>query len=550
MSRNGKVVLIGLDGATFRVLSPLIEAGVMPTVARFVREGASGNLLSTRPPVTCPAWPTMFTGVNPGKHGVFSFSYREPETGRVRTAASGDVRAPKIWDLMSDAGKRVGIFNVPITFPAESINGTMLTGFVSPEESPNITWPASLNQELRDEFSDLSLNWAVLNYRPSEPDKREQHIRRINALLDLRNRELEHLVGKDDFDFCFLVHEYPDRVHHLFYHVLDPAYTAHRSPGNQTSLKLLHDGFRALDRSIARLVEQVGEDANYILISDHGFDGVTQWVYVNNLLAQHGLLTVKDLKAWADVVTRGLKVPSSMRWWLGLEQREAWHRQDPFRAPLVDYARTQAFAGPQLEHAVYVNLKGRCPEGIIEPGEDYEQVKREIVEVLSAATDPRTGARVFEGVWPREEIYSGQYLENAPDVIFELSPGYMTSNATLPGSLLGKKFLRGLRSGWDISGYHRPEGIFIASGPAFRMVESLEASIVDIAPTVLYLMDLPIPTHMDGRIIDEAIQPTLLRSRAPRTFDIEPAYESKSENAYTPEQQMEVTRRLEELGYL
>jgi len=128
LNNSNKLVLIGLDGAAFRVLQPLIAAGVMPTLARFLREGASGTLLSTHPPVTCPAWPTMFTGVNPGKHGVFSFTCRKGGEGKPHTASLLDVHAPTIWELLGNAGRRVGVMNVPITFPAQPVNGFMVSG--------------------------------------------------------------------------------------------------------------------------------------------------------------------------------------------------------------------------------------------------------------------------------------------------------------------------------------------------------------------------------------------------------------------------------------
>lgn len=547
---NQKLVLIGLDGATFRVLYPLVDAGVMPTLARFMQEGASGVLLSTHPPVTCPAWPTMFTGVNPGKHGVYSFSFRDPKTGRMRTARSTDVAARKIWKIIADTGKRAVILNVPITFPAESVNGIMLSGFVSPEQSPYVTCPKELKEQLCDKFNTLSLNWDVLRYRPRRHRKREQHIRHINKLMKLRCRQFDYLTNQNQFDFCFLVHEYTDRVNHLFYHLLDPACQAHHSPANQLALKLLHDGFRELDSSLARLQDSFGKNTNYIFVSDHGFDKVSQWVYMNNLLAQHGLLTLKGLKTWADVVARHLHIPNSIRLRLGFEERQPWHRQDPSRDLLVDYTRTRAFAGPQLEHAVYVNLKGKYPRGTVEPGAEYERTKRRIIDVLSAATDPRTGKPVFEGVWAREQIYEGPHLQNAPDVIYELAPGYMVSSTTLPGSLLRRRFLRRLRPGWDISGYHRPEGIFIAFGPAFRKIKDLQASILDIAPTLLYLRNLPIPTYMDGRVIGQAIDPDLLRSQAQRTCDCPLTVKTNSTGRYSTEEEKEMARRLAELGYL
>jgi len=141
VSGNSKLVLIGLDGGTFRVLRPFVKAGVMPTLARFLRKGASGTLLSTHPPVTCPAWPTMFTGMNPGKHGIFSFTCRGGRRRRPHTASLLDVHAPTIWELLGNAGRRVGVMNVPITFPAQPVNGFMVSGFPAPDGLPEAVWP-------------------------------------------------------------------------------------------------------------------------------------------------------------------------------------------------------------------------------------------------------------------------------------------------------------------------------------------------------------------------------------------------------------------------
>ncbi|MCH9022874.1 MAG: alkaline phosphatase family protein [Planctomycetes bacterium] len=468
----------------------------------------------------------------------------------MRTAMSSDVAAKTLWELLGDAGKRSCILNVPITYPAGNVNGMMLTGFVSPDETPFTTWPRTLYEELSNEFTEIALNWSVLGYRPRDPNKRESHIQRINELMELRNREFDFILGKDNFDFCFLVHEYTDRVQHLFYHILDPTFEANKIRDNQKSLELLHKGHRALDDWLGRVVDRYGQDANYMFVSDHGFDGVHQWVYINNLLESIKLLATKSWKLWADVASRQFKIPLSIRRRLGLEQQKEWHKQDPCRGPLVDYTRSVAFAGPQLEHAVYVNLKGRFPDGIVEPGEQYEKVKRQIVKTLSEATDPQTGASVFQAVWTREEIYHGPYLQNAPDVIYELAPGYMVSNTILPPLLLKGRFLRGLKPGWDISGYHRPEGIFLASGPAFERAKQVDASVLDIAPTVLYLMGLPIPRYMDGKIIEQAIDPKLLQAQPPRYCDVDLSSERDCEVTFTTQEQAAMTKRLSDLGYL
>lgn len=548
MSDRERVILIGLDGATYAVLNPLLAAGVMPNLKRLMGEGAWGVLESTKPPVTCPAWPSMFTGVNPGKHGVFSFSCRDRQTKQLRTSCSGDVRAPKLWDLLAEAGRNVAFLNVPTTFPAADVRGVMLTGYVSPDESPDVLSPRSLNEELRAQFGDLKLNWDVLGFRPDDAAERTEHVRHMNELLRLRNRQFEFLLDRVDADFCFLVHEYPDRVQHIFYHLLDPSCRAYADPENHAALDALKEGFREQDRLIGRLMERYGPDANYLVVSDHGFGAIYRWVYVNNLLAQHGLLAVRQLKAIADVVTRKANFSNETRTRLGLHSTDAW--PDPAKAPLVDFSRTQAFAGPQLEHAVYVNVKGRFPGGIVEPGEPYRRVKRQIIDALSQATDPTSGERVFVGVHDRDEIYHGDFVDEAPDVVFDLAPGYMVSNVTLPPILLRRGFLRDVGGGWQYSGYHLPDGIIVGWGPAFRRTKNLRAEIVDVAPTVLYLLGLPIPNYMDGRVIEDSLMPGLLELRAPEFRDVDPIYDRASSPTYTPEQQLEVTKRLEQLGYL
>lgn len=549
MPDNGKVVIIGLDGATFRLLRPLVDAGVMPTVGRFMSEGAWGNLLSTRPPVTCPAWPSMYTGVGPGKHGVFSFSHRDVVTGRVRTAASTDVRVPKIWDLVGEAGRRSAVLNVPITFPAQPLKGVTLTGFVSPDDSPHVTYPASLAGELRDELGDLKLNWGVLGFRPADIGQREEHVRKINELMALRIAQFEHILDRHACDLCYIVHEYPDRVYHLYHHIIDPAYPAHADPLNAPTLAMLREGHRTLDESINRMMERFGREANYVIVSDHGFGGVTKWVYLNNLLEANGLIQFRKGRVWTELIARHLNLSMELRERLGVEPRELWHRQDPSLAPLVDFRRSAAFAGPQLEHAVYVNLKGRFAGGVVEP-KDYERVRDRIIAALAKAQDPETGLPVFQGVWSREELYPGPYMDNAPDVIYELSGGYMVSNSIVPKMVLRGGYLRPLKSGWDISGYHRPEGVFLGWGPAFAKASGFEASITDITPTVLYLMDLPIPEYMDGEVLRAAIKPDLLKSQ-PRRFSHATPDTTEAEAApYSDAEQIELTKRLEELGYL
>jgi predicted AlkP superfamily phosphohydrolase/phosphomutase len=165
MSKNGKLVLIGLDGGTFRVLRQLVDAGVMPNLARFLGEGASGTLLSTHPPVTCPAWPTMFTGVNPGKHSIFSFTCRNADRTKPHTASLLEVQSPTLWELIGSAGYRAGVMNVPITFPAQPLNGFMVSGFPAPGGCPQVVWPREQYDKMVSDLPDFVVNWPPLSGR-------------------------------------------------------------------------------------------------------------------------------------------------------------------------------------------------------------------------------------------------------------------------------------------------------------------------------------------------------------------------------------------------
>jgi len=547
MSANPKLVLIGLDGATFRVLHPLVDACVMPTVARFLKEGASGVLHSTRPPVTCPAWPTMFTGVNPGKHGVFSFTCRRGKDARPHTASSLDVRAPTIWELVGRAGRRVGVMNVPITFPAQPVNGFMVAGFPAPAGSGEIIWPRSEYEDAKRDLPGFVVNWPGVGQRMRTQREQIQLVESVNALMRARNRAFEYFLDRHQIDFCYLVFEYPDKVQHRFYPLLESMNGLAADPYGPV-LRLLQDGYREIDAAIGRLVERFGDDTNYLIVSDHGFGPVRRVMYLNHFLERHGLLAARHVKAVMARALMHTKLPVGLRSRLGLSQDEPWHRLDTWTSPLIDYPRTRAFTGHQYEHAVYINEAGKCPQGIVRKGADYENVRQQVIKALRQATDPKSGKAIFEGVWPREEIYTGPYVEQAPDIIFDLVEGYTVSAGVGLSAFLDGGFLRDSRNS-EISGYHLPEGVFLGYGPAFRAGQNVEATLYDIVPTVLGLMGIEIPDELDGQVIEGALKPESLTYKS-RRHEAAVTREISESSAYTPEEEQEITRRLAELGYL
>lgn len=547
---NNKLVLIGLDGGTFRVLRPLVEAGVMPTLARFLREGASGILLSTHPPVTCPAWPTMFTGVNPGKHGVFSFTCRNGGRSRPHTASLLDVRAPTLWELLGNVRHRVGVMNVPITFPAQPVNGFMVSGFPAPSGLPEVVWPREEYAKLIRQLPEFVVNWPGLGERTSTTElEKASMVESANAWLRARIRAFEYFLDRHAVDFCFLVFEYTDKVQHWFYPLLDSMNDAPTAYETSKVLSLLQDGYREVDAAIARLVERFGENTNYMVVSDHGFGPVGRVVYLNHLLEQYELFTAHQIKALMARAASLTRLPLRVRDRLGLAQDEPWHRLNTWESSLTDFARTKAFAGHQYEHAVYLNVAGRCPHGIVQEGLEYEAVRRKVMDVLKQAKDPKTGEHVFEGVWACEELYTGEHLQNSPDVIFELAPGYVVSAGIGLSAVLDGGFLRNARDS-DGSGCHRPDGIFVGYGPAFRATQNIEATLLDVAPTALALRGVAPPTEMDGRVIEEAIQPKSLAVSYKTTKGYTAVRKCPSGSVYSVDDEVEIARQLADLGYL
>lgn len=549
MSDSSKLVLIGLDGGTFHFLRPLADAGVMPTLARFLQDGASGTLLSTHPAVTCPAWPTMFTGVNPGKHGVFSFTCRNGGRSRPHTASLLDVRAPALWELLGNAGYRVGVMNVPITFPAQPVNGFMVSGFPAPDGLPEVVWPREEYAGLVRQLPEFVVNWPGLGRRTRAESEKISLVETANTLLRARIRAFEYFLDRHKVDFCFLVFEYTDKVQHWFYPLLDPMADASLTHHTSKALALLQDGYRQVDTAIAGLVDRFGRDANYIIVSDHGFGPVARIVYLNHLLEQHDVFTPRRIKALMAKAASVARWPLCVRSKLGLAQDEPWHRLDTWKSPLTNFPRTKAFAGHQYEQAVYINVVGRYPHGIVEQGPEYEVVRRKVVDVLKQAKDPKTGKPIFEGAWPYEEIYTGKYVQNSPDVLFDLAPGYVVSAGIGLSSVLEAGFLRDARES-DGTGFHRPDGIFIGYGPAFCSTASVKATLLDVAPTVLALMGLAPTTEMDGRIIEEAIQPEALATCYKVTQSPIQSPERLADSVYSLDDEKEIARRLADLGYL
>lgn len=503
-----KAILIGLDGATFTILDPLMAKGVMPFLRDLVSRGARAPLTSVIPALTPPAWTSLMTGKRPGEHGVFDFFQKDqPDSHYLRFASSNDIGSETIWSLASQHGKRVTVLNFPLMFPAPAVNGCVVPGGWMPWRQLRLgCYPPDLFDRLKQLPSfnarELALDMA-LEEKAIEGCAVEEYAEWI-ALHMRRERRwfeiLRFLMREEPADLTALLFDGVDKLQHLCWRFLDPAHQpANPSPWEQEITQLCEDYFRQLDEIIAETVSLAGRDTAVVLASDHGFGPTSDVFYLNAWLEQQGYLawSPADQESNNEIGGNGVAQQTPQ---LGLGQIARHVYQ-------LDWDRTVAYAATPSSNAVHLVQKKPDGSAGLRP-EEYEQVRREIADALLQVRHPTTGQPVVTKVVTREEAFSGPYAALAPDLTVVLADGGLVS------------ILRSdqpIRPRPEVVGTHRPEGIFLAAGPGFRSgVELPDMSIVDVAPLLLDFLGIPLPADITGKLPLAALEPALVAARETR----------------------------------
>ncbi|MGH2779621.1 MAG: alkaline phosphatase family protein, partial [Actinomycetota bacterium] len=375
MSR--RTVVIGLDGVVWRVLDPLIAEGFMPRLASLRDRGAWGVLESTVPTYTPPAWTSAITGVNPGRHGIYGFIEGNAQSDRRGLVHSGLIEAPTIWEMANDQGVRAGMYNVPLTYPPQAMDGWMVSGMMTPG------WGESQRGFASWDKGDVDLEAQILSWAPDyvvdmsadwERDWRDASLcGRALEVLRQRFTVLEQLLELDPPDVLFTVLETPDRLQHVYYRYLDPSDPLYDSDQGRVLRPEVIRCYQAMDRIVGLLDDYAGADGGAIVCSDHGFTAWEASVHTNALLQRWGYLKLKPGAALMQTSVARKVVPLGKRLLPARVAREAKNRT--FAA--VDWAKTRAFSSPVPQQGVFVNLRGREQHGIVDPGE-LGQLKKEI----------------------------------------------------------------------------------------------------------------------------------------------------------------------------
>ena len=544
-----KCIVIGLDGATFDIINPMIKEGELPTFKKIMKNGCYGRLKSTPTPVSASAWSSFITGLNPGGHRIFGFFKPSKDDYRVTVTNSTDRKGIEIWDSLKKSGKTCGAVNIPLTYPAKNINGFMISGFPSPKINEKSVKPEALLETLQKNIGDLSTQPQVFWSKGNEDEYLEDCYRRWDI-----EEKMYHLLKREKYDVFIFVFKITDDILHGLWKCIDSSHPFHDAKAGELKDKVL-DIYRRADKVLSDVIGRMDSDTILIVMSDHGFGPVHSTVYLNNWLMKMGYIKLKN-----DFVTRlklflhksGFNAANLfiMARKLGLMKLLIKMAFSPVKKTRkmsgklllsfndVDWSKTKAYCRGGYGE-IYVNMKGREPSGIVEEGE-YEELVKELISKLRDLRDPRNNNQMFGEPVAGRDLFRGEYKNEGPDIVFSDQLEYITlmfpefaSNKLVTESLLYK------------SGDHRPYGIFMAYGRNIAPGEIKNANIIDVTPTILYYTGSKIPKETHGRILKGIFSEDILKKE--EVF--EEIEKKEKESVVTKEEEEEIMKRLRSLGY-
>lgn len=551
---KNRIMIIGLDGATFDIIKPMVVAGRLPAFANLLANGTHGNLKSTVLPITPPAWSSFMTGKNPGKHGVFAFYTQSTENYGTQMATGRSIKAKKIWDYLDT--ERIGLIDIPMTFPPQKINGYMISGWPVPSEESIFTYPPGLHTEIIREAGHYMMDTTIISSHAKMSPV--ETLRQLYLYTESRRDAALYLLRKKGpFDLFVVVFRGTDFLQHVAFKFLDDEYCKANPDVSKKFNDVLFQFYEKMDSIVADLIRGMGEDAITIIMSDHGAGPLKKKFYINRWLRQEGFLSLRK-----GTSSRGISInraplshllQKTGASYLSLFIPSLFKRMRiPYLKPytkhpsaLIDWNKTKAFANLTWpDEIIRINLQGREPLGAV-PQKEYETVRSTIIERLLEVRDPETGEKIIDKAYRREEVYHGLYLEDAPDIlVLTQNTSYVFNPALDDGVLFERPE--------DPRAPHRMEGVFIMKGPGIKAGQVLSGlNITDIAPTVLYLMGKPIPETMDGRVILEAIHEEFFRTHPPKYYKEEGNGSLKEiDQEFSEEEKRKIEEGLRALGYM
>ena len=522
-------VLLGLDGATFRILDPLMEDGVMPFLKSFAQSGVRAELLSTPNPLTPPAWISMTTGRTPGHHGVFDFIWSEErEKDHYFTLYNfRDIRVDTIWEMVSRCGGKVCVLNFPMTSPPPNVRGVVVPGLVSWKHLRLNVHPPGVYDELKsiEGFDAKKLAWDFELEKKAELGVPEEEWEGwIRFHID-RERQwaavVQHFLRKREYDLIAIIFDGTDKVLHMGWHLMDPQYVQEHGEKNRKIRNLCLEYFRRLDDILREILASCSDEARVFLASDHGFGPSWLVFRVNTWLHQQGWLTWRDDQDADEHHRAKIKKLTDKHF------------------VYLDWAKTLAYAKTSSSNGIYIRVAREGRTGV--RPEEYESFRKELIDRLRRVKDPETGEPIVKDILTKEEAFPGAHNEKAPDLTLIMADHSFISTKNLSPAVIRRD---------PVVGTHYPEGIFMAGGPGIRRHEKVDRlRITDVAAILLYSLGVPIPENVEGKVPEGVFEPDFLGRNPVRAGGAMAPKTDEPECAVVQEDQ-EIYKQLRALGYI
>jgi predicted dehydrogenase/predicted AlkP superfamily phosphohydrolase/phosphomutase len=528
-----RVLFLGLDAGDTDLIEKWCQEGHLPNISKMRSRGTWARMQTTAEVVHVSAWPSIFTGAPPDEHGLYHAYVMQPGQQSPVRPRPDKSPVPFLWKILSDQGRKCIIMDAFMTCPLQNFNGTQIVewGTWTWFSEQSIT-PESVKREMQKKFGSYPAEDHSKVGMTPPPDPKGFH-QRLLAAVAKKTQVVKWLMGKEDWDLFLVVFGESHPAGHYLWHYHDPSYIAHSK--EQPGQSALRDVYIALDKAVGDILKGVDDATTVFLVSGDGMgpnysgshilnDLLMRMKLFNNIptsangsagkddeagkrgKAKTDLLsTVRNLipKSFRAAVSRAL-IPRSVKEKLSLHWKTAGIAWQHSRAFLIDNAN---------EGYIRINLKGREPQGIVEPGREYEDLCEEIYQTVKSATNPANGKRAAHMVHKTDDIYDGPCRSHMPDIIINWN-----DDARLTTELLTKKYglARSAHPGYAImpyyTGNHRPNAFTIALGPEIPAGRILNrTSILDLAPTILTCLGLKPPEYMEGKVLSnvaESYSPT------------------------------------------
>lgn len=517
-----KMIVMGFDGCAMKLLNKWKDK--LPSFSYLMEHNKLGTLQSTIPPHTAPGWTSAFTGVSSGKHGIYQFWDTQAPEYMGKFMGSGDLKQLPVWEILNTLGHKTGVLNVPMTYPPKEIDGFMLT------------WP--LHNTLRYAYpDDLVMDIAkhgghyISDLNTMFQGDFNDYIEKTYTITKKRLITLKYLMERHQYDFYVSVFTEMDRVSHFYWNFMDEESLYYNDKVADELKDAVENIYKEADATLGEIMKYMDKESMLLVVSDHGFSKGNLNFYVQSYLLQEGFLSlIESMSDMSDKRKDGALFDVKIDSWL-----ECMKEGKKFE---INWKKTKAYMAAPGSYGVNINLKGRQNKGVVNK-EDYESVRNSIIHKLENVVHPVTGKALFDKVLPREEVYTGDMLYSAPDIIIIPNDyGTMVHHDIKPGVLYGEPEQKGM---------HDMDGIFALYGQEVENINMpCHASIVDIAPTILNYFGIRIPEYFEGKPIYDFNRIDL------KTFNdqFDPFKTSDSDVGYTEVEVEDAKIRLKALGYL